>query len=142
MGGTEIRITEPVKHMDRILRKNRISVDIDNQSRLKLLIAYYNMKHLTPNVHVYKTGGGYHIHGEFPERTTKQNMDIRRLLGDCTGRIELDEIRQNTFGDETVIEMLFYEKITKGKKTYEEPLYDITSPPYWGDSKLWKKNIK
>jgi len=135
-----MRITTPTYLEDRILRCNRISIDIDSQNRLKLLIAYFNMRNLTPNTRVYKTGGGYHIHGEFAGRTTKQNMDIRRALRDCEGRLELDEKRINTFGDETVTEMLFYEKTTKGKKTYEEPIHDITAPPYWGDGLKWRKH--
>jgi hypothetical protein len=127
--------------MDRVLRCNRISIDIDGvNKRLKLIKTHFNMKHMCNVVLDFVTGKGFHVHGEFIKRTTEQNMNIRRLLSDCEQRLELDEFRLNSIGGDEFIDILFGEKTRYGVVTYEETLQDVTNPPFWGDGKTgWVK---
>jgi len=124
--------------VNRITKENRISIDRDDFNHFKLLKTYFNMKWLSKYVEVNLTGGGYHIIGEFKDRTPEQNINVSRALGDCKGRLNLDEDRIKSGLGEYYMEILFYEKIKDGKKTGEES-YNILSSPFWGNGEKWCK---
>lgn len=116
----------------KIKRKNRISVDIDSNNQFHLLKSFFNMKRLTDKIYVYKTNKGYHIQGLFKNRTTQQNIDIRRLLLDDKARIKLDENRIDA-GLDYLIETLFvFGKVNKGVESIEEPYDVINTEQFWG----------
>ena len=95
------------------------------------------MKKLTDIVLVKQTGHGFHVMGYFPNRTTQENMDMRRMLGDCSGRVELDTSRVE-YHQEDVTETLFSEKKINGVVTGEID-YNILSLPFWGNGEKWCK---
>ena len=113
----------------RFLRKNRISIDIDNDNQFNLLKTYYNMKNMFEHVLTKKTLHGYHIMAYHKNRTSELNMHIRNILGDCCNRLELDTWRLNEF-EPDLIETLFEEKILYGVKGVEED-FNILSKPFW-----------
>lgn len=124
------------KRMMKVPRNHRISVDRDNFNQLRLLMTYYNMKRICTDVFVWETNHGYHIYGRFPNRTTEQNLDMRRMLGDDPRRIALDEGRINA-GVDYLSETLFvFGKIMKGKNqkithSIEQPC-NVLSMQFWG----------
>jgi hypothetical protein len=111
-------------------RVHRISIDLDTKNQFKLLKAYFNMKRFSDNVEVKETGKGFHVKGYFENRTPEQNIHIRRMLGDCEGRLELDE-RRLQVGLGEFIETLFIWKKIRGKVTMEQD-YNIMSEQFWG----------
>lgn len=124
------------KSINRISKNHRISVDIDVDNQFDLMKKYFNMKWIVGNVISYKTGGGYHLLSEKRDRTLKQNIDVRRTLGDCKGRLNLDEDRLNAGLGEYYTEILFYEKMHFGEIT-EEYIFNILSMPFWGNGTQW-----
>lgn len=133
-----MKINGEFKSINRISKKNRISVDIDINNQFDSLKKYFNMKWILGNVTSYETGGGYHLLGEKLDRTLQQNIDVRRTLGDCKGRLDLDEDRLNGGLDGYYTEILFYEKMKNGKVTGETE-YNILSMPFWGNGKKWSR---
>lgn len=89
------------------------------------------MKRLSSKVVVYRTRKGYHIQGWFRDRTAKQNMDVRMLLGDDVGRLQLDSLRLAEGYDENIETLFVLGKTVKGVKSMEEP-FDILSEQFWG----------
>jgi len=123
---------------NRIIRENRISIDRDNFNQFKALKTYFNMLHVLGNVISYETRQGYHFLSEKYKRTTKQNMDMRRLFDDCDGRLELDEGRLFTGETEDSIEILFYEKTTDGQVRLEIGC-NILAMSFWGNGEKWSR---
>ena len=97
----------------------RIGLDLDKPSQLRLLMSYFNLKHLFGRVHVERspTGKGYHllVTGLPPDR--ELNYVIRCWLKDDPNRIRFDQ--------ETVHkpkEILFQVKWVRGKRCEAVPL--------------------
>jgi hypothetical protein len=111
-------------------RIHRVSIDLDSKNQFNLLKVYFNMKRISEHVEVKETGKGFHVKGYFENRTPEQNIHLRRILGDCAGRLELDE-RRLAVGLGEFIETLFTWKKIKGKVTMEED-YNIMSEQFWG----------
>lgn len=116
----------------RVIRKNRVGIDIDSNNMFNLLKTYFNAKRFG-EVGVYKTNGGFHIHINMPNRTKPMNLHIRRILGDCKNRLIIDE-QKYLLGME--IEFLFRYKAyfdKNGRIKYEsvEELFNPLSEPFW-----------
>lgn len=116
------------KAINSVPRKHRIGIDIDNLNQCRLLIKYLNAKRFGKPV-LYKTGKGYHIQIVKMNRTTKENMVVRRILGDCDGRMALDEDRIKEGLDEITETMFFHKQVKEyiGEENIIRPL----SKPYW-----------
>lgn len=113
-----------------IPRDNRISIDLDTKNQFKLLSVYFNMKRLTDIVEVKETRKGFHVKGYFKDRTPEQNMLIRTMLGDCEGRLELDEERLRLGLTECIETLFFIKKV--GKIVSRETDYNIMAEQFWG----------
>lgn len=130
-----------VLNMVKIVRNDRVSIDLDTKNRFILLKTHFNMKWL---LRLYnkkdeiiddrETNKGYHVVGKFKKRTPEQNMQIRRILGDCEGRLELDELRLNAGLGDCIETLFFFKKVSRNGKTVisrEEPL-NIMAEQFWG----------
>ena len=86
----------------------KISIDLDEKDELSLLKVYYNLKYLFPNeeIIVRETKRGYHIKVE-KEVDVQTNLQIRRILGDDTYRLQLSEKRITL---PPTVDVLFYLK--------------------------------
>lgn len=123
-----------------IFRPDRVSIDLDTKNQVKLLSTYFNMKWLMHYIRDDKTNNGYmeeketnkgyHIKGYFKYRGPEQNLHIRRMLGDCKNRLEMDERRLKAGLDEC-IETLFTYKKVNGVVSRETD-YNIMSEQFWG----------
>ena len=110
-------------------RQHRIGIDIDTKNQSELLRKYFNSRLISEDIETYETRGGYHFHIRMDSRTKEENLHIRRMIGDCKNRIELDEYRTIKY-----IDVMFFYKETKnrGKKiiSREEP-FNILSEPWF-----------
>ena len=109
-------------------RKHRIGIDIDENNQCRLLIKYLNAFRFGKPV-MYKSGKGYHIQIVKMNRTPEENLTVRRILGDCKGRIDLDE---NRYNEELydIIETLFFDKRIHDYKG-QEMIINPLSQPFW-----------
>jgi len=107
---------------------NKIGIDIDGKSQLKLIKAYFNMIHRFGKVpEVYETDRGYHL----IVRGVKSDVYDRLALGDDTTRVELSEMRSRVSG--YVDDVLFDYKFKGGKWYSREKLDDdwLFRLPFW-----------
>lgn len=118
--------------MVRIPRVHRVGIDLDTKNRLKLLKTYFNAKRFSKAVICYTTRNGYHVHIGIKNRSSQDNMHIRRILGDCLMRLEIDEARLRIGCDDN-IETLFHWKRTPDGEVSREELMNPLSEPFWGD---------
>lgn len=116
-------------------------LDFDNPSQLKLLSAYFYLKNRFPNEKIEfslsPSRRGYHF--RLPNLTLpyEEDMELRRVLGDCEGRLLFSETRHELGGDH---EILFHMKKIKGKGWVEEIMLDeknLLSLPFWN---LWSRS--
>lgn len=114
----------PIK---RFPRSHRISIDIDSFNQFNFLRKYFNAKNTGLPMLVYRTGHGYHIQLFKANRTTEENIHIRRMLGDCPNRLDLD-IGRIAEGLDDIIETLFERKEVDGIKTGEQPFSPLSQP--------------
>ena len=89
-------------------RIHRISIDIDSENQFEFLKKYYNLSRFG-KVKAFKTNKGYHLQLFKPFRTLREDMIIRQIVGDCSGRLEYDEYRISIECPD-VVETLFYHK--------------------------------
>lgn len=94
---------------------NKIGVDLDSPSELRILMTYFNAKYMFPNnkmrLYISSGGDGYHIE----VYGVKSNITIRRCLGDCNDRINYSEMRSKNkdnidsfiYGDPAADDVLF-----------------------------------
>ena len=75
--------------------KTDLGVEWDYPSVFKILKAYFNLKWLYPDkrIRVHRSSRGHGIH--FEVEGVKNNMEVRRWLGECPGRLRFSEIREN-----------------------------------------------
>jgi len=96
--------------LKRLNETTPLGVDVDPQygSGLKLLKTYYNLKYFYPNaeVHFYRTGKGWH----FEAQGVRTNLDARRSLADCRGRLWFSEIHG---GDDILFDHKQYPRRSK-----------------------------
>lgn len=123
---------------ERLNRENRIGIDIDSKNILSMQRKYYNFKNITDKVQIYETKHGYHILGNFINIDPLVNLHIRRCIGDCEGRMELDEKRVLVGLDPSFIDVLFSKKNNMGEIGREEK-FNVDSPPFWGNGEKWVK---
>jgi small nuclear ribonucleoprotein (snRNP)-like protein len=128
---------------ERFNRENRIGIDIDSKNILSMQRKYYNLKRITNEVQIYETKHGYHILGRFINVDPLVNLHLRRCIGDCDGRMELDEKRISVGLDPSLIDVLFSLKNNKGEIGVEEK-FNIDSLPFWGNGEKWvkRKSVK
>ena len=112
----------------RLKRHERVSIDLDSNNQFQMLKKYYNLKELG-DVHIYKSRAGYHLLLDLPHRTSKENIYIRHLIGDCPMRLELDEQRLR-YGFDDFIDTLFRWKRNKGITGIEEE-YNMFGIPWF-----------
>ena len=69
-----------------------------------MLKAYFNLLYLFPNskIIVEETRQGYHVKATGIERSTEQNLEVRRGLGDDAMRLKYDEFKHRIGLDEFV----------------------------------------
>jgi len=81
--------------ISRILNeKTNLGVEVDEPSEYKLLTMYLRMRYLFGDrvrVYISSSGRGYHFEAE----GVRNSMEIRRWVGDCSGRMYFSEIRDN-----------------------------------------------
>jgi hypothetical protein len=111
-------------------RANRIGVDLDRPSRLRLLMSYFNAKTFFPHnkVEIKETGHGFHIRIYRRCSSIEKNLDVRRNLGDDPNRLWFDENRKKLPQLHGWIDTLFSVKLEKEKLTYEEPCNILALP--------------
>lgn len=78
---------------------NKVGIDLDSPSQLRLLMTYFNAKYMFPNykVRLYVSSGGEGYHLEV--YGVKSNLTIRRTLSDCNDRISYSELRSKNKGN-------------------------------------------
>jgi len=81
--------------MDKVRGLNHIGIDLDTKNRLRLLISYFNARHLFPgkDIRVYETKMGHHLE----ILGIKSNLIARMILGDCPDRLWFSEERMRIF---------------------------------------------
>lgn len=118
--------------MNRYPRNNRIGIDQDNHNQLQFLKKFFNLKYmaeqyLETGVLTFETPNGYHLMLYKKQRTILENMTTRYAVGDCIGRLIIDEanigVQLGAF-----IDTLFEEK--DGDKHHEIPTNPL-SKPFW-----------
>lgn len=71
-----------------------LGIDLDRPSMLRLLMAYFNMKHYYGNVRIFMTKNGWHL-----ESDVETSIEARLGLGDDKRRLELSELRLSATGE-------------------------------------------
>ena len=101
-------------------RAFRIGIDLDNMSQFTLLKTYFNARYFYRDypIEVKATAHGVHIR-IYKVHSIEENLNARRLLGDDSTRLFVDEIRLR-MGLDDWIDTLFNWKRKKGKTTREE----------------------
>lgn len=90
--------------VQRLKQQRVLGVDIDHPTGFRLLKSYFNLAYMAAGkpIHVYKTpSGGFHLEAY----GLKTNLDARRLLQDCRGRLFFSELRK---GDDVTFDRKFY----------------------------------
>lgn len=111
-------------------RSNRIGLDVDNPSQLRLLKTFFNAHYFFPNerIEVTETGRGFHFR-IFRGHTLKQNFEVRRALLDDPVRLSYDEDRVR-HGLIDWVDTLFNVKKTCEEVTREKLCEVLASPFY------------
>lgn len=133
-----------------IPRADRVSIDLDSKNQFILLKTHFNMEWILrlynkkdEVVNDKETNKGFHVIGEFKNRTPEQNIYIRTVLNDCEGRLELDERRLKAGLEDCIETKFFYKKIVNTIKMKNGKLkkitvisretdYNIMSQQFWG----------
>jgi hypothetical protein len=108
-----------------------IGLDIDSKNRCRLLKAYLNSASIA-RVEVYSTAHGFHLKIRKHAGIAKQ-MQTRLYLGDCKGRLWIDELKIAA-GLFELVDTLFEFKKTmqnRGRWNREELIEDMLAPPFW-----------
>ncbi len=100
---------------------NKLGIDLDSVSRLRLLISYFNARYMFPDkkIRVFRSSGGNGYHIEV--FGVKSTLRVRRTLGDCQDRMMYSEFRSKNkdnqeefvIGDPVVDDVLFTVKTMK-----------------------------
>ena len=119
-----------------------IGIDIDSKNKFRLLKAYFNSASIA-EVEVTSTFHGFHL--RIGKRAgIDEQMQIRLIIGDCKGRVWIDELKIRA-GLFDIIDTLFEFKKTadadgkifsaKHKKALgwnrEEKVENVLAPPFW-----------
>lgn len=106
-------------------KSNKTGIDLDDADDLKLLMAYFNAKYIFPDheIRIFRSSGGNGYHIEIINLPSR--LSVRRLLGDCKGRMECSELRNRTnlngedfaISDPPVDDILFSFKSYKNRYT-------------------------
>lgn len=115
-------------------RARRISVDLDNKSRFKMLKTFLNLKGLFPNktVTVQETFHGYHVKVTDVDRTVEQNLRIRRALGDDGERLEYDESKHRC-GLDDYVDVLFSVKAYPDNRISVVEEVNVLAEPFYSE---------
>jgi len=109
---------------------NNVGVDLDTHNGLGLLTCYIRAS-LFGAVSVFYTRHGFHVRVELRETTSYEDaINIRRTLGDCGDRLEVDVKRLERGADLARFDTLFEVRL-KGGKTYSRREIDpLACGPY------------
>ena len=112
-------------------RDKRISVDIDNKSRFKLLKVYLNMVGLFGwrRVIAEESRHGYHVKAIDVDRTVEQNLAVRRNMGDDINRLTYDEAKHYSRLDRYVDVLFSVKRYFDGVYSTEE--VNPLAEPFW-----------
>lgn len=119
---------EEAKALDEITELPWLNVDRDNRNRLRLLRTYFNMRYLgLGEPKCFATRGGFHIKLD-TTLSIADNMHIREHLGDCRGRLSLDDTKIE-LGLYSMVDTIWEEKRHYDKRwTKEEPITPLAEP--------------
>jgi len=109
---------------------NYVGVDLDTHDGLSLLISYIRASNLGM-VRAFYTRHGFHVGVDGgPDLSYSAALRVRRWLGDCGDRLEVDENRVATADDLGRFDTLFEVRL-KGGKTYSRREIDpLACGPY------------
>lgn len=122
----------PSKIVERLKQLCPLGIDLDSKhgTGLKLLSILFNLEYAFPSkkIRVFKTRYGFHFEVDFQPT----NMDVRRALRDCSGRLWYSELRG---GDD----VLFSRKRYAHERKWHQRV-EIAPDNLWRNH-AWKEGI-
>jgi hypothetical protein len=96
-----------------------IDLDVERHDPLRMLMVYYNARHLYPNypVEVRTTRKGFHVK-IWKQATVKEDIEVRRNLGDDPMRLWYSEQHIQWGLPNHMIDVLYEGKKNKYRQTY------------------------
>jgi hypothetical protein len=113
-----------------VLKVDRIGLDIDDHNGLAFLIASLRAKWFGVGVDYY-TNHGFHVDIHLSsEITGRACLDIRRMLGDDSDRIRIDEERLLSGEDLFRFDRLFEVRLKNGETYSRRRINALACGPY------------
>ncbi len=121
-----------------MLPLERMSLDLDSHSSLKLMQVYYNLRYLGLRPVVSRTHKGFHVKANIRAERSKI-LELRRSLADDPNRLWLSELRlrRKCF---VTFDLCFSNKRQRnGQETREQDTREPLEPQYFRYGGLWRK---